>query len=279
MIGSAIGCAIEVSSTHTSLTLPRGAAFLGFASVLPESRGAGAGRLLGERVLAWARDAGYPAIVTDWRMTNLLRPRGRGRGSDSVRRSTACSAASPERRTVAPDASVKMADVLRVPLHSGSRLPLVTLPDDAVLVAPPPPLDPLVDIRAAVAEAFRYPLSGPALGAVAPRGGRATIVVQPPGLPLPSVEQDPRRDVLAAVLDELELHGVQRERHTSSSPAASAGAPADASSSCSCGPTGPARFRGADRRSRLRGGGPPARSRSPVRSIASIPRSSRPTSS
>jgi GNAT superfamily N-acetyltransferase len=75
VIGSAIGCAIEVSSTHTILTLPRGAAFLGFAAVLPESRGAGAGRLLGERVLAWARDAGYPTIVTDWRMTNLTSSR------------------------------------------------------------------------------------------------------------------------------------------------------------------------------------------------------------
>ena len=36
---------------------------------------AGAGRLLGERVLAWARDAGYPTIVTDWRMTNLTSSR------------------------------------------------------------------------------------------------------------------------------------------------------------------------------------------------------------
>ncbi len=75
VIGAATGCAIEVSWTHTSLTLPRGAAFLGFASVLPESRGAGAGRLLGERVLAWAREAGYERIVTDWRMTNLTASR------------------------------------------------------------------------------------------------------------------------------------------------------------------------------------------------------------
>ena len=101
-----------------------------------------------------------------------------------------------------------------------------------------------MDIRAAVAEAFRYPLSGPPLSAVAPRGGRATVVVQPPGLPLPAVEQDPRRDVLAAVLDELELHGVPRERIPSSSPAASAVAPADASSSVLLRPDRARGFRG-----------------------------------
>jgi hypothetical protein len=107
-----------------------------------------------------------------------------------------------------------MPAVPRVPLHSGSRLPLVTLPDDAVLLAPPPPLDPLVDVAAAVSEALRYPLSGPALGDVVPRGGRATVVVQPPTLPLPSADDDPRRDALAAVLDELARLGVPRERLT-----------------------------------------------------------------
>jgi Lactate racemase N-terminal domain len=107
-----------------------------------------------------------------------------------------------------------MVRVPRIPLHSGSRLPLVTLPDDALLLAAPPPLDPLADVGAAVAEAFRYPLAGPSLDAVAPRGGRATIVVQPPSLPLPSAEDDPRREALAAVLDELERHGVERERLT-----------------------------------------------------------------
>ena len=56
VIGSAIACAIEVSSSHTSLALPLGAGFLGFAAVLPEARGSGAGRLLGEAVLAWARE-------------------------------------------------------------------------------------------------------------------------------------------------------------------------------------------------------------------------------
>jgi GNAT superfamily N-acetyltransferase len=75
VIGSAVGCAIELSSSHVSLALPAGAGFLGFAAVLPESRGLGAGRALGERVLAWARDAGYRTVVTDWRMTNLTSSR------------------------------------------------------------------------------------------------------------------------------------------------------------------------------------------------------------
>ena len=103
---------------------------------------------------------------------------------------------------------------MRVPLHSGSRVPLVTLPDDAVLLGAPPPLDALADIRAAVAEAFRYPLAGPPLEALVPRGGRATVVVQPPAVPLPTARNDARRDALAAVLAELSRAGVARERVT-----------------------------------------------------------------
>ncbi|HEY7177717.1 MAG TPA: GNAT family N-acetyltransferase [Gaiella sp.] len=75
VLGSAVGCAIELSAIHRSLTLPRGAGFLGFAAVLPEHRGLGAGRALGEAVLAWAGSEGYPSVVTDWRMTNLLSSR------------------------------------------------------------------------------------------------------------------------------------------------------------------------------------------------------------
>ena len=75
VVGSAVGCAIELSSTHTSLALPRGSAFLAFAAVFPEQRGGGAGRALGEQVLAWARDAGHAHVVTDWRMTNLMSSR------------------------------------------------------------------------------------------------------------------------------------------------------------------------------------------------------------
>jgi hypothetical protein len=36
---------------------------------------AGAGRMLGERILALAPEAGYPTLVTDWRMTNLTSSR------------------------------------------------------------------------------------------------------------------------------------------------------------------------------------------------------------
>ena len=75
VVGSSIGCAIDVSSEHTGIVRPPNAGFLGFAAVLPEARGLGAGRALGEAVLAWSRDAGHPTVVTDWRETNLLSSR------------------------------------------------------------------------------------------------------------------------------------------------------------------------------------------------------------
>lgn len=104
--------------------------------------------------------------------------------------------------------------VVRIPLISGSRVVLVTFDDDAILLAPPPPLDPLHDVAAAVGEALRYPLSGPSLTSLVTRGGRATIVVEPRSLPLPHAPIDPRQEALAAVLDELELLGMPADRHT-----------------------------------------------------------------
>jgi GNAT superfamily N-acetyltransferase len=71
VIGSSLGCALEISSSHTPLMRPAKAGFLGFAAVLPDARGLGAGRALGEVVLAWTRDAGYDWATTDWRSTNL----------------------------------------------------------------------------------------------------------------------------------------------------------------------------------------------------------------
>jgi hypothetical protein len=102
----------------------------------------------------------------------------------------------------------------RVPLFSGSRVPLVALDDDALLLTPPPPLDPLGDVAAAVGEALRYPLSGPGLAGRAAARARATIVVEPRSLPLPDAPNDPRQAALAAVLDELERLGVRADRQT-----------------------------------------------------------------
>jgi len=71
VVGDAIGCSLEKSAGATSLNRPANAAFLAYVAVLRDARGLGAGRALGDTVLAWARDAGYPAIATDWRSTNL----------------------------------------------------------------------------------------------------------------------------------------------------------------------------------------------------------------
>ncbi len=103
---------------------------------------------------------------------------------------------------------------MRLPLLSGSRVPLVTVADDAVLLAPPPPLDPLLDVGAAVLEALRYPLSGPALAELTTPGGSAAIVVEPRSLPLPGVDMDPRQEAVAAVVAELERLGMPARRHT-----------------------------------------------------------------
>jgi GNAT superfamily N-acetyltransferase len=71
VVGSATACDLTVSNGNSSLVRPAKAGFLGYAAVLPDARGLGAGKALGEAVLAWSRDAGYPVIATDWRSTNL----------------------------------------------------------------------------------------------------------------------------------------------------------------------------------------------------------------
>ena len=49
--------------------------YLGFAVTLPESRGTGIGVALTNAGFAWAGAEGYEAMVTDWRVTNLLASR------------------------------------------------------------------------------------------------------------------------------------------------------------------------------------------------------------
>ena len=91
--------------------------------------------------------------------------------------------------------------MVRVPMLAGSRLVVVTAEDDALALRPPPPADGIADVRAAVRDALRFPLAGEPLEALVPRsGGRATIVVEPPALPLPSTERDPRQEAIAAAV-------------------------------------------------------------------------------
>jgi Lactate racemase N-terminal domain len=103
---------------------------------------------------------------------------------------------------------------LRLPLLSGSSVVVVDAPDDAVVLRPPRPGEPLRDVRAAIRDALRFPLAGEPLAALARRGGRATIVVEPPSLPVPGAPNDPRQAALAAASAELEAAGVPAERQT-----------------------------------------------------------------
>ena len=68
-------CAAELSTHYSGLGLPERASYLAFASTLPEARGSGIGVALTDASLAAAAADGYTAMVTDWRMTNLLASR------------------------------------------------------------------------------------------------------------------------------------------------------------------------------------------------------------
>jgi hypothetical protein len=104
--------------------------------------------------------------------------------------------------------------VRRVPLLSGSRVLLVPAGDEDVVLRPPPPPGQVVNAAAAARDALRFPLSGPPLEALVPAGGSATVVVEPPALPLPGAQQDPRADAVAVALDELERCGIRSHRQT-----------------------------------------------------------------
>jgi len=63
------------SPEHRGLTRPDHACTLGFAATVPASRGSGIGVALTQAGLAWAAQEGYPVMLTDWRVTNLLASR------------------------------------------------------------------------------------------------------------------------------------------------------------------------------------------------------------
>ena len=65
----------EMSRHYHGPMLPERACYLGFASTVPEARGSGLGVALTQAGFAWAAEQGYGAMVTDWRVTNLLASR------------------------------------------------------------------------------------------------------------------------------------------------------------------------------------------------------------
>jgi len=75
IVGNFFICPLELSSAHSGLARPPGAAFLGFAITHPDARGTGAGVALTDASFAWACRQGYETMVTDWRETNLLSSR------------------------------------------------------------------------------------------------------------------------------------------------------------------------------------------------------------
>jgi hypothetical protein len=104
--------------------------------------------------------------------------------------------------------------VPRIPLLAGSRLAVANASEDAVVLAPPVPRAPVADVAAAVRDALRFPLSGEPLEALARRGGRATLVVEPPALPVPGSAVDPRQGAIAATVEELARVGVPVDHQT-----------------------------------------------------------------
>jgi Lactate racemase N-terminal domain len=103
--------------------------------------------------------------------------------------------------------------VPRVPLLSGTRLVVASAPGDARVLRPPPP-GRATDVDAATREALRFPLEGDSLEALAGRAERATIVVEPPALPVGGLQGDPRPRAVAAVSEALEELGVPTAKQT-----------------------------------------------------------------
>ena len=98
----------------------------------------------------------------------------------------------------------------RIPLLYDARI-VVAEPGEAdVVLRPPIGLESLDDVGQAVRDALQFPLEGEPLERLSKPGGTATIVIEQPSLPIPSVQVGPRHVAIAAVADELERLGVRR---------------------------------------------------------------------
>src|ERR671933_2106687 len=70
------------------------------------------------------------------------------------------------------------------------------------------PRSAFVDGAPAGGGAPRFPLAGPPLAELAREARRAPVVVEPPALPIPGAERDPRQLAVGAAVDELERLGL-----------------------------------------------------------------------
>jgi Lactate racemase N-terminal domain len=103
---------------------------------------------------------------------------------------------------------------VKVPLLYGTRVAVVDAADEDIVLIPPAPAEAIDDVGAAVRDALRFPLAGEPLEALVTPGGRATIVIEPPALPIPTSATDPRAAAIAATVAELVRLGVASERQT-----------------------------------------------------------------
>jgi hypothetical protein len=101
----------------------------------------------------------------------------------------------------------------RVPLLSGTRLVVATADEDALVLRPPPP-GRGTDVVAATRDALRFPLDGESLEVLAADAEVATIVVEPPALPLASSPGDQRPRAITAVSEALQALGIRTEAQT-----------------------------------------------------------------
>jgi hypothetical protein len=102
----------------------------------------------------------------------------------------------------------------RVALLAGSSVVVATVPADAEVLHPPAPARRLADVPEAVGEALRFPLGGQSLQQLARGAREATLVVEPPALPIPGADDDPRAVAIDAAVEELVRAGLPLERIT-----------------------------------------------------------------
>jgi GNAT superfamily N-acetyltransferase len=71
VVSEMVGCAVAELSSWSALMRAPNTAVLAYGATFPDARGLGAGRVLTDTFMCWARDEGFAWLATDWRSTNL----------------------------------------------------------------------------------------------------------------------------------------------------------------------------------------------------------------